>query len=258
MALLTQAHFGGNIVLTRDSFESGQPFAETMREIDFSSFRYPGGAVTEHQTWANGGLERMFGDPMDPCSNNYVMTLHEAMEQAAMTGKSMTIVVPTFQFYAKEAGTFDDAGFEHYLSALEGAITSGPPVVIDSFEIGNEYWGKGPWGDLTATEYGRIANFEIPRIHAMIERISEDAPNWSQPGIGVQAGSQWRAEQGLGGKWTATGSAGVAGNYFANTKRTSGNGGYCLSAQLPQCLCDRGKTGLGDSPDGGVRAGRRI
>ena len=205
MTIITNQHFGGNVILTRDSFLDGQPFAETLKEIEFSGFRYPGGGVTEDQTWANGGLDRMFGDPIPPGSDNYVMTIREALEHSASTGKELTIVIPTFQFYDKTDGTFDHSGFAHYLDSLESALESEPNAIIKDFEIGNEYWGSKQWGSLTALQYGQIANAEIPMIHEMIERLSDEQPEWAVPDIGIQAGVQWKAEQGDDGKWTAIG-----------------------------------------------------
>ena len=205
MSLITHAHFGANVILTRDSLNDGQPFAETLKEIDFSSLRYPGGGVTEDQTWANGGLDRMFGDPMDPGSDNYVLTIHEALDYAAATGKSLSIVTPTFQFYDKAKGTFDHDGFGKYLDKLEEAIAAQPSAHIKAIEIGNEYWGSKQWGSLTGSQYGEIANAEIPEIDAMIGRLSEANEGWQQPKIGIQAGNHWRAEQNDDGTWTAVG-----------------------------------------------------
>ncbi|WP_156118141.1 calcium-binding protein [Paracoccus sp. PAMC 22219] len=205
LPLITDAHFGTNIILTRDSLKDGQPLAETLKEIDFSGFRYPGGGVTEDQTWANGGLARMFGDPIEPGSNNYVMTINEALEYASLTGKPMTLVVPTFQFYDKQGGVFDHSGFDRYVDRLEAALKAFPDAVIRDLEIGNEYWGSKAWGSLTGHQYGAIADAQIPKLADMIERLSDDISGWHAPGLGVQAGVQWRATQGADGKWTADG-----------------------------------------------------
>lgn len=205
LSLITDAHFGANIILTRDSLRDGQPFAETLKEIDFSGFRYPGGGVTEDQTWANGGLARMFGDPIEPGSEDYVMTIHEALEYASLTGKPMTVVVPTFQFYDKQGGVFDHSGFDRYVDRLETALKAFPDAVVRDLEIGNEYWGSKAWGSLTGHQYGAIANAQIPKLNDMIERLSDDMSGWHAPGLGVQAGVQWRATQGADGRWTADG-----------------------------------------------------
>lgn len=205
MPKVTEAHFGANVILTKDNFNKGEPFAETLKEIEFTDFRYPGGGVTEDQTWANGGLERMFSKPTEPGSDNHVMTIRESLDFSSTSGKPLTIVTPTFQFFDKDTQAFDHIGFDRYLAELEDALWEFPKAKITAFEIGNEYWGSKNWGSLSGSEYGKIANVEIPKINDMIERLDDDLPDWSTPAIGIQAGVQWKAEQNLDGTWTAVG-----------------------------------------------------
>lgn len=205
MSIITNSHFGGNVILTRDSLRDDQPFGQTLQEIGFSNLRYPGGGVTEAQTWDNGGLDKMFGAPLEPGTEGYVLTLDETLSYAAEHGQSVSIVIPTFQFYNASTGAFDHAGFDRYIDALEGKLAAHPDTTISTFEIGNEYWGSIEWGGLSAQSYGAIANAEVPKVHAMIERLSDANPSWDAPGIGVQAGVQWEAVQNPDGTWTAIG-----------------------------------------------------
>lgn len=188
MGVITSQHFGMNIVLTNDSAKPDSPFSAQVSEVRFSNFRYPGGGVTEDQTWENGGLQRMFGPPMEPGSENYAMTLRETMTVADGHGASMSIVIPTFQFYDPLSKTFDGAGFNRYLSQIEKAIVENPGIRISAFEIGNEYWAE-----LSASDYGRVANYQIPRLSALNDRIHDRLGNdWEMPNIGIQAGAAWR------------------------------------------------------------------
>lgn len=205
MAQISESHFGGNVVLTRDNLNDGQPYHETLKEIDFSNIRFPGGGVTEAQTWENGGLHRMFGEPMDPKDENYTLTIREMLQYASETGRSISIVTPTFQFYDESDGHFDARGFNAYLSEVAKALTEYPNVKVTNFEIGNEYWGSKEWGSLEPSEYGKIANAEIALINGMINNVWEHHPADDRPGIGVQAGVQWKAEQNADGTWTAVG-----------------------------------------------------
>ncbi len=82
MAQIRHSHFGGNVVLTRDSLTDAYAYHETLEEIDFSNIRFPGGGVTEAQTWENGGLHRMFGKPMDPKDEKYTLTIREMLDFA--------------------------------------------------------------------------------------------------------------------------------------------------------------------------------
>ena len=189
MTVITQSHFGGNIVLTRDSATPGEAYQEMLKEIDFSSFRYPGGSVTEHQTWENGGLERLFGPSMEPGSDDYVMTIREALQLSIDHGASLTIVVPTFQFWDAGSKTFDDAGFDRYLDELEQALVEYPEAQIEGFEIGNEYWST-----IDATDYGMIASHEIIGLHDLNLSLADQlGSDWEPAGIGIQAGASWRA-----------------------------------------------------------------
>lgn len=189
MSRVNAGHFGANIVLTNDSAKGGAPFREMLKEISFHNFRYPGGGVTEDQTWANGGLERMFGKPMDPHDPNYVMTIREALTLAVQEGASLRIVIPTYQFYNAKKGSFDHKGFDKYLAALETALRDVPQAKVAAFEIGNEFWAF-----LTPEEYGFIANKEIPKLAALAGRIADlPGSEGEAPLLGLQAGATWRA-----------------------------------------------------------------
>lgn len=188
MTVVTQSHFGGNIVLTRDSATPSEAYQEMLKEIDFSSFRYPGGSVTESQTWQNGGLSKVFGPAMEPGSENYVMTMREALQLSIDHGSSLTIVVPTFQFWDEASKTFDDAGFDRYLDELEKALVEYPKVCIEGFEIGNEYWST-----IEAADYGAIASYEIMGLHDLNLSLADQlGSGWEMAGIGIQAGASWR------------------------------------------------------------------
>lgn len=188
MSTITAQHFGMNIVLTKDSAKDGSAFRGMTGEVKFSNFRYPGGGVTEDQTWDNGGLNRMFGDPMVEGTDNYCMTIREAFTLAENHGASISIVVPTFQFYNTATGAFDHLGFDQYLENLKNAIIENPGSKISGLEIGNEYWAK-----ISASDYGKIANIQIPKLMSTIQSInSELGTSWETPKIGIQAGAAWK------------------------------------------------------------------
>lgn len=197
MAHITQKHFGANIVMTNDSVQEGSPFLRMMDDLEFTEFRYPGGSVTENATWENGGLENMFGEPMERSDPDYVMTIREALGFCQDKSASMNIVIPTKQFWDAKAQSFDMKGFNRYLTELEKALKEFPKVSISSFEIGNEYWGSadgGKYPALSAEEYGKIANLQIPKLAAFNDRMEASFGDaWDRPGIGVQAGAAWRS-----------------------------------------------------------------
>ena len=188
MARISNAHFGGNIVLTVDDLHNGAPYVEMNQEVSFYHFRYPGGTVTEQHTWENGGLNKIFGPPIDPGSTGHVVTVREALQYAMDQNAGITIVIPTAQFLEKSTGEFDYDGFGRYLRELEQALREYPDARITDFEIGNEYWA---W--LTPAEYGQIANEQIPLLDSLRDRLSVEIAGWTPPGIGLQAGVNWDA-----------------------------------------------------------------
>lgn len=189
MGLVQESHFGGNIVLINDSAKDGSPFREMLKEINFTNFRYPGGTVTEKHTWENGGLQKIFGDPMAAGGDDYVMTMREALELSVETGATMTVVVPTFQFFNKSSHSFDSKGFNLYVSELEKALLEYPDAKVTGFEIGNEYWSE-----IDAADYGFIANKQIPLLDKLSDRLqSKFDEAWVRPDIGIQAGAAWKA-----------------------------------------------------------------
>lgn len=189
MGIIKSGHFGGNIILTNDSAKMNSPFQTMLDEVEFFNLRYPGGGVTEDQTWENGGLNKMFGKAMDPGQEGYVMTLREALALGAEHDSSISIVIPTFQFYDRATQTFDNAGFDRYIGELEKALLEYPDTRISAFEIGNEYWAE-----ITANEYGFIANKQISALDDLNDRLAGKMDSeWDRPDIGIQAGAAWRA-----------------------------------------------------------------
>lgn len=192
---ITEDHFAANIVMTHDSVEPGSPFLRMLEDFQFTEYRYPGGSVTENATWENGGLENMFGEPMDKGDPNYVMTIREALAFCKESGASMNIVVPTKQFWVPETKTFKHGEFDRYLGELEKALSEFPTVRVSGLEIGNEYWGSADnkkYPALSAEDYGRVANAEIPKLAAFKDRMEETAKHWAHTGIGIQGGTAWR------------------------------------------------------------------
>ncbi|MDO6670362.1 calcium-binding protein [Paracoccus sp. 1_MG-2023] len=203
--MITQEHFGANVILTRDGLADGDPFHATANEIGFHNFRYPGGGITEDQTWENGGLEKIFAPLSDTEDDTSILSLREFLSYADEQGASVSIVVPSFQFYDLAHNEFDEVGFELYVRELETILHEYPEVSVKSLEIGNEYWGSLNWGAFSPAQYGDLVNYEIPVLDAMIGRLASEITDWSPPVIGVQAGAQWRAEQLDDGSWEATG-----------------------------------------------------
>lgn len=186
MATVSADHFGYNMILTLDSVQPGTAFPQIMNEINVSNLRYPGGTVTENQTWHNGGLDRQFGAPMTPGDPDYVMTIREALQFSVDYNKNISIVIPTIQFLDKSTGNFNIDDFNRYMVALKEALDDVPQAQIRAFEIGNEFWAE-----LSPAQYGFIANHQIPALAELAGSLA--AKDGSEtPLITLQAGAQWR------------------------------------------------------------------
>lgn len=186
---ITSAHFGGNIVLTNDSAAPESPYQQMLSQISFSNFRYPGGTVTENQTWENGGLQKIFGSPMAEDSPDYVMTIREALQICSDNDASISLVVPTFQFFDTSKSSFDNVGFNRYVDELREALSDYPDVQVSRFEIGNEFWSR-----ISPEQYGQIANFQIPILNELNKDMSSQFSDWNAADIGLQSGAGWLSD----------------------------------------------------------------
>ncbi|WP_282601822.1 calcium-binding protein [Paracoccus sp. PARArs4] len=205
MGTVSQNHFGANVIFNRDGLGNEDAFSATLKEINVHNLRYPGGGTTEDQTWQNGGLDKIFAGASSMNEGDDIISLREFLSYASEHNASVSIVIPTFQFYNLVSNEFDEIGFERYVFELEAALSDFPAVSINNLEIGNEYWGSKNWGAFTPAQYGEVANHQIPYLDSMIDRLGSQNEGWSEPAIGVQAGAQWRAEQREDGTWYATG-----------------------------------------------------
>ncbi|WCR02235.1 calcium-binding protein [Paracoccus saliphilus] len=192
MNVVTSAHFGGNLLFRHDDIQPGTPYREMLDEISFHNFRYPGGGIAEVPSWSNGGLDGIF-QPLSLSESEQgteedIITIREALEFVTESGTTISIVIPTFPFFDSNTQSFDHAGFDRYIDNLESALKEFPEVKISGFEIGNEYWAE-----ITAKEYGYIANIEIPILENLNHRLKEEfGEDWIPIDTGIQAGAAWR------------------------------------------------------------------
>lgn len=196
MAVITDAHFGGHLLLTKDMTEAGGPAERTADRLGTTSFRYPGGTVTEELDPRDGSLAAIFGKAGEPGSADRVLTVREAFAFAAGRDAPVQFVLPTKTFFiGTEPGdrTFSKAAVKSLLARVDEMIRGEyGEVTIDSFEIGNEYWL--PSNRISALEYGRIANLMAKELQSTFDayraELGSDA-KWVEPKISVQAGAAW-------------------------------------------------------------------
>jgi hypothetical protein len=196
--LVTQAHFGSNIMYTGHSAEPGSALDRFSNWIGATNFRYPGGTVTEEMSHRDGSLDRIFAAPNRGAGiNQDVTTLREALDFAAARDGDITFVLPTTTFLTEGAfGTreVDKAALDSFLERVDEMIKGQHgPAVFRTFEIGNEWWLNDT--RMTAEEYGKIANEYAKGLKAVFNahRSQLERPDeWQEPNIAVQSGAYWR------------------------------------------------------------------
>ena len=196
--LVTQAHFGSNIMYTGHSTEPGSALDRFSDWIGATNFRYPGGTVTEEMSHRDGSLERIFNAPNRGAGiNQDVTTLREALDFAAARDGDITFVLPTTTFLTEGAyGTreVDKAALNSFLGRVDEMIKGQHgPAVFRTFEIGNEWWLNDT--RMTAEEYGKIANEYAKGLKAVFNAHRaqlENPDEWQEPNIAVQSGAYWR------------------------------------------------------------------
>lgn len=152
---VTSEHFGGNTVYVRNTSSGvvGDNHVDALHALGIDKIRFPAG---QPETLFQNGM--MTG-------NDIHESVRTFMAWAQVEGKSVTLVLPTASGYhgTAELGRFLDILMRDY-----GAI-------IDTLEIGNEYWGHQ-----TEAEYSAVAN-------QILEKIAEIKHNWgSEPKVIVQ------------------------------------------------------------------------
>jgi Ca2+-binding RTX toxin-like protein len=163
---VTSSHFGTNTLLNDAIMRDDT--SEALSDIEYLNagpLRYPGGTVTE-ELFDITNSEATIGEEDDGGHTN-IVPLSEFLDFAAEVGSSVNIVLPTrdgLNLSAAEAlklGTYGErVPTETYLEEISAFIieviskASARGVVVESFEIGNEFWLGGR---MTAEEYGRLA-----------------------------------------------------------------------------------------------------
>jgi hypothetical protein len=196
--LVTQAHFGSNIVYTGHSAEQGGALDRFSNWIGATNFRYPGGTVTEEMNHRDGSLDRIFVAPNRGAGiNQDVTTLREALDFAAARDGDITFVLPTTTFLTEGAfGTreVDKTALNSFLQRVDEMIKGlHGPAVFRTFEIGNEWWLND--SRMTAEEYGKIANEYAKGLKAVFNAHKSQLARpdeWQEPNIAVQSGAYWR------------------------------------------------------------------
>ncbi len=187
-ATFTEAHFGGNILASRDDLSDETAFAELVEDLGVTSLRYPGGSLTENYfDITNPDAEIKVDEEGEECA---FISLSDFMSFAAEEGLSAVIVLPTRNFLSEETDENGDRYVDLDEDALRGFVNdvvSGVygDATIDAFEIGNEYWGSG---EMSSVEYGRLAAEMTRIIDDELSFMADEHPEAAEIDLIVQSG----------------------------------------------------------------------
>ncbi|MFD0860426.1 type I secretion protein [Roseovarius aquimarinus] len=185
--------FGGNVIATRTEEEPQDSFVAPVEALGVTSLRYPGGSLTEQffdlsDPDAVRAIDAATGETTD------FIPLSEIMGYAAETGRSVNIVIPTRDQLSETAtdangDRLPEVDAETLRGFVRDAISGRyGPAEVQSFEIGNEYWGAG---QMNAAEYGRLSAEMTGIIDEELLALQEEFPQAAQTEILVQIGQNY-------------------------------------------------------------------
>ena len=166
--------FGGNILADRGNLTGPGSYQEVTQDLGVTDLRYPGGSLTEYTFDISNPNATTVIDERTGEEKSYI-PISDFLNYAGSAGHSATIVLPT----RKEIGEAKDANGNRYEDVDQDVLREFVHDVmtgvhgdadITAFEIGNEYWGSG---EMTATEYGRVASKMAKVVNDELNLISE-------------------------------------------------------------------------------------
>ena len=197
--VLSEKHFGIN-ALINNALELQDSFPKLASDLSLSTLRYPGGTVTEKFFRLDKFNGVDFKGIVD-VSNSTLLGFDEFLDIAGNSGLPVSIVIPT-KYGLKLSDTdalYTTAGealiagrygerihSDEYISAVSSFIIEAmraaaeKNVVIEAFEIGNEFWSGG---EMTAIEYGRLASVMAVEIQDVLSDLELN----TEPQIIVQS-----------------------------------------------------------------------
>lgn len=188
----TQDVFGGNILATRDTLGEGSSFERVAEQLNITSFRYPGGSISEHY-FDITNPNATSAPHINGVDTVNLLGLGEFFGFLEENGYGASLVIPT-RTYLSEAtdvqgnrfAAVDEEALRGFINdVLDGVYGL---VSIDAFEIGNEYWNSG---GMTSLEYGRVATEMCAIIHDALANHPSYEARFSTPRVLVQMGADY-------------------------------------------------------------------
>ncbi len=197
---ITEDMFGANIVADRNTLVEGGPFDTAIDKMGVTSLRYPGGTVVSLYDPHSELWDKVFGpgntDYVKLPNGDYVMGPAPVFDYANANNLGMTFVVPVVEGLVHTTASGKSVVDQENLDDIQqmvNAMLHGKygDAPLDRIEIGNEYYASG---DLTAKEYGMVANEMIIELGKTIDAYAKSGdapPGWEPPTIAIQVGAGW-------------------------------------------------------------------
>lgn len=195
--------FAANALLTSNYLDEGGAYDRMLEQLDWSGLRFPGGMVNEAAFAPGADFVERFFDVTVPSGladdgSDRIVTAPAMFDYAGRNDLTFHFTLPTKQYLADE---IDEDGNrvpslfgEYRLLDRTDEIIRGVygEINIESFEIGNEFWGA--FERISPEEYGLLVNNLATGLQALfdvyqMEQGGTDA--WQQPLIAAQVAPGW-------------------------------------------------------------------
>jgi hypothetical protein len=193
--VVTDAHFGANVLMTMNFLDPGGTFDRLLQQLGTVDLRYPGGSLSENLSFETGDRLWDVDNPSGVSDTGLprLTTVPAFLDYAADHKVEAIIVVPTEPFMTDGAyGTRDVAAWGMY------QVMTRIDMMVDNFygdsrittvSIGNEYWYNDE--RMTAEEYGKVANEYAIGLQYLFDVHTADLKAlgiaWDDPDISIQA-----------------------------------------------------------------------
>lgn len=205
--LITDRHFGMNVVFTKDYLDPGAFFDRFLQQMDVNLLRYPGGVIELNEP--GGYLAERMHDVTRPSGISdgltRIVTAPRLYEYAEETESGIIYTLPTERYLSDTRDADGDRipnpfGLYRIIDRVDHIIRGeyGDASSIEMFVIGNEFWFQND--RMTAREYGKIADAVtrgLIKVYDDYRNELDDPDSWVAPKIAVQAGLGWRIEDNL-------------------------------------------------------------
>lgn len=159
--------FGGNLLFDRDEIGPGT-FDDAVSHLNIQTLRYPGGQIAEDFFDISNPNRTT---TIDPTTGNSVslLPITDFFSFCEKNKFKVDIVIPTRNLINRDmAGnpSIDHSEIQKTVNFVEQILQgSFGAAVVQSFEIGNEYWKSG---EMDAQEYSMLLNALAPAVKSAI------------------------------------------------------------------------------------------